>query len=100
MLFVSVIFKNLLRRRWRSVLTIMGIAIGIAAVVALNGLAWGFERSWVEVYKARGTDLIVTKPASRNGMQAAVSAEVQAGLRKLPKVAEVSGILADVFSIE
>ena len=30
--------KNLLRRRMRTILTLAGIAIGIAAIVVLNGL--------------------------------------------------------------
>lgn len=64
MSFLTLVIKNLLRRRSRSLLTIVGIAIGIAAVVALTSLAWGFERGLENVYTARGTDLIVTKAKS------------------------------------
>ena len=35
------IFKNLLRRKTRTLLTVIGIAIRVAAVVALGALAEG-----------------------------------------------------------
>jgi putative ABC transport system permease protein len=100
MSFFTLILKNLLRRRSRSLLTVAGIAIGIGAVVALTALAWGFERSWVNAYKARGTDMIVTKTSTRSAMPAPFSAGLAADLRKLPRVREVSGVLSDIFSVE
>ena len=39
----------------------MGIGVGIGAVVALLGLAWGLEESWDDAMKARHTDLVVRK---------------------------------------
>ncbi|MEQ1854708.1 MAG: ABC transporter permease [Chthoniobacteraceae bacterium] len=100
MSFLTLILKNLLRRRSRSLLTIIGISIGIAAVVALTSLAWGFERSWTNVYKARGTDLIVTKTATRSAVPAPFSVELQGEMRKMPHVREVAGLLTEVFSVE
>src|ERR1700674_1150963 len=35
--FLTVVYKNLLRRAVRSLLTVVGIAIGVAAVVGLAG---------------------------------------------------------------
>ena len=31
------VFKNLLRRKGRTTLTVMGISIGVAAIIALGG---------------------------------------------------------------
>src|SRR5258708_11252403 len=100
MSFCTLVIKNLFRRRSRSLLTTIGIAVGIGAVVVLRRIAWGFERTWVNVYKERGTDLIVTKPASRSGMPAAFSARIKTQLQGLPHVRDASGILSDLFSIE
>ena len=100
MSFFTLILKNLLRRRSRSVLTIIGIAVGIAAVVALTSLAWGFERSWSNIYRARGIDLIVTKTVTRNALPAAFSAEVGEQLKAVPKVREVAGVLSEIYSVE
>ena len=41
--FLQVIFRGLWRRPVRTGLTVLGIANGIAAVVALVGMASGYE---------------------------------------------------------
>ena len=48
MTFLQFTVKNLSRRRTRTALTIAGIGVGIGAVVALLGLAWGLQESWDE----------------------------------------------------
>lgn len=37
------IFKNLFRRKGRPILTLLGIAIGVAAIVALGAVAQGLK---------------------------------------------------------
>jgi putative ABC transport system permease protein len=98
--FLSLIIQNLLRRGSRSLLTIVGIALGIAAVVALTSLAWGFERTWNNIYKARGTDLIVTKAKTRSTMPAPFPERIKAELRAMPHVHEVAGVLVQVLGVE
>ncbi|MBV8611264.1 MAG: ABC transporter permease, partial [Singulisphaera sp.] len=61
MRFTTLIARNLLRRGVRTALTVVGLAIGIAAVVALLGIAWGFERSFLAINEAKGIDLIVVR---------------------------------------
>ncbi|HEX4641055.1 MAG TPA: ABC transporter permease [Chthoniobacterales bacterium] len=100
MSFLQLILKNLLRRRSRSLLTLAGISIGIAAVVSLSGIASGFEKSWANVYKARGTDLVVTKSIARSTMPGPFPLSLKTELEKMPHVREVGGLLSDVFSVE
>lgn len=100
MSFLQLILKNLLRRRSRSLLTLGGVAIGIAAVVSLSGIASGFERSWASVYKARGTDLVVTKTVTRSTMPGPFPLALKTELQKMPRVREVGALLSDVFSVE
>jgi putative ABC transport system permease protein len=100
MTFFTIIWKNLLRRRTRSLLTMAGIAIGIGAVVALASLAWGFETSWVRTYAARGTDMIVTKVTSQSPIPAPFDQEHVRELKAMPRVTEASGLLTDLISIE
>lgn len=100
MSFLTVVWKNLLRRRTRSLLTLAGIAIGVAAVVALTSIAWGFELSWQRAYLARGTDLIVLKVTSQSPMPTPFSLEKKAELLLLPHVQQVNGLLSDLVSIE
>ena len=64
MTFLTVVTRGLLRRPVRTGLTIVGISIGIAAVVALVGISRGFETSWAAGMKTRGTDVVVSNMGS------------------------------------
>jgi putative ABC transport system permease protein len=98
--FLTLVCKNLLRRPTRSLLTMTGIAVGIAAVVALSSIAWGFQKSWEQAYTARGTDMIVTKVTSRDPLPTPFGESIKDDLRRLPHVQGVSGLLSDMVSIE
>src|SRR5262249_55621536 len=100
MTFLSVILKNLFQRPARSLLTVGGIVVGIGAVVAFTSLSWGFETAWVNVYTARGTDLIVTKAGSLSPVPATFTPDLVHGLTSLPRVAQSSGMLSDLISLE
>jgi putative ABC transport system permease protein len=100
MFFFSMALKNVLRRPGRSLLTILGVAIGIAAVVTLASIAWGFERSWTSAYHARGGDLLVGKLTTRRPLPTPFPEAIGADLKKLPQVEEAVGVLTDLISIE
>jgi len=97
---ISFALTNLYRRPARTVLTVCAIALGIAAVVALTSIAWGFEASWQKANDARGTDLIVTRVASENAMPSPfLEAGVQQILKGYPHVQEVVGLLSEMLSV-
>ena len=99
MSFTQFTLKNLLRRPVRTLLTIMGIGLGIGAVVALLGLAWGLEQSWAEGMRARKTDLVVRK--SGGGLVAQPFDEsAVAKVRSTPGVAAAAGLMGEVLSVE
>jgi putative ABC transport system permease protein len=90
--------KNLLRRPIRTVLTIMGIGVGIGAVVALLGLARGLSESWNDAYKARGTDLVVRRGSGLQAQPYDEKAVLQ--LRSLPDVDAATNLLVETLSVE
>ncbi len=98
--FLAIVYKNLLRRPNRSLLTIASIAVGIAAMVALISLAWGFERGWERAYAVGGTGLIVTKLTTESIIPAAFDQARVRELLKLPHVQQASGVLTDLVGIE
>ena len=99
MTFLAVIARGLLRRPVRTGLTLVGISIGIAAVVALVGMSRGFVSSWTAGMKSRGTDIVVhsmrTSLAPRPFPAAA-----QGRIAHLPGVAATCGILVELMSVE
>src|SRR5881392_155119 len=59
MTFFDVVTRGLQRRPIRTGLTLLGIAVGIGAVVSLIGLSRGLLTSWTAGMKSRGTDIVV-----------------------------------------
>lgn len=91
---------NLRRRPARTALTVSAISLGMAAVVALTAISWGFEASWQKANDARGTDLIVTRAASENTMPSPFVAEkVRQELAQYPHVQEVVGLLSEMLTV-
>ena len=99
MTFFSIVVRGLTRRPVRTGLTLVGISIGIAAVVALVGISRGFEKSWETGLKARGTDIVVSKMGSSLAPKP-FSDEVAASIVKLPHVAAISSQFVELLSIE
>jgi len=60
--FTGFAWKNLWRRRLRTLLTLGGITMGIGAFVALVGFSRAFEHEWMRLYTSAGTDIAVVEP--------------------------------------
>jgi putative ABC transport system permease protein len=99
MTFFSIVSRGLMRRPVRTGLTILGISIGIAAVVALVGISRGFETSWETGMKVRGTDLVISNMGSALTPKP-FTASVIDRITPLPHVAETCAIFVDLISIE
>jgi putative ABC transport system permease protein len=99
MTFFAVVTRGLMRRPVRTGLTIVGIAIGIAAVVALVGISRGFEASWQAGMKSRGTDIVVSN-MGKGLTPKPFSAAVVERVAPLPHVAETCALLVDLVSVE
>src|ERR1700730_4611099 len=99
MTFFTVVLRGLLRRPLRTGLTLAGISIGIAAVVALVGMSRGFEKGWQVGLKARGTDLVVSNK-SGSLTPKPFDASVRDRIAKLPHIAATCHLLVQVTSGE
>lgn len=55
------VVKNLLRRKVRSLLTIVGVAVGIATVVALVSVARGLRKQFNDFFTAGNAHLVLTR---------------------------------------
>jgi ABC-type antimicrobial peptide transport system permease subunit len=63
--FVSSMFAELRRRRGRTILTALGLAVGVALVIAVTALSTGLDRAQAKVLEPLtgvGTDMSVTRP--------------------------------------
>ena len=99
MTFFTVVVRGLMRRRVRTGLTLVGISIGIAAVVALVGISRGFEKSWEIGLSARGTDVVVSN-MSTSLTPKPFSVAVRDRIAQLPHVSTTCALFVELMSIE
>lgn len=82
------IIKNLWRRRTRSLLTILGIAIGVAAVVALGAMAEGMVASYGTVV-GMSADLLVIQANALDPLFSSLDEEMAQRIAAVPGVETV-----------
>lgn len=69
----SIAFRNLKMHKLRSFLTLLGIVIGIAAIVALVSIGEGLNQAVTAEFEKMGLDTIAVEPGTGIGMSTAVS---------------------------
>ncbi len=87
------IFKNLLRYKGRSVLTILAISIGVAAIVGLGALANGLEAGYDSFLSGSKADFIISQPDAIDVSMSTVDEAVGVELESMSEILQVSGML-------
>lgn len=94
------ITKNLLRRKARTLLTIIGISIGVAAIVALGALANGLGTGYTAMLTGSKADLVLSQPGSFDISYSTIDEAVEKQLVGMPEVAVISGMLQGFIQVE
>lgn len=100
MWFSTFIFKNVTRRMMRSSLTAVAMALGVAAVVSLVGIAEEFENSFSALYREAKFDLVVFNSAKWGGLAQAIPESLEDRMRDVPGVKEIVPGLTEVDSLD
>ncbi len=100
MRFSTLILRHLLRRRVRTLLTVLGLAVGISAVVTLSAVAWGFEKSFLDIYEAKGIDLILVRAGVTDRLSSSLDATLIDSIRRVPGVSDAARSLIDAVGFE
>ena len=109
MFFFTYLRRELRRRMGRTVLTVLGLGVGVAMVVAITAVSNGLDDAQQQVLNplaSVGTDLLVTRPVQDSGTSADQQQQAsppstdptqgdQGGCRRGPPAASVSAAVAD-----
>ena len=98
--FRSMYLKNLFRRKTRTFLTVFGIAIGVAAIIALGALAEGLEAGYRSILTGNKADLVLSQPDSFDVAYSSIEESVGDQLASAPEVKEISGMLQGFSQVE
>ncbi len=84
------VLKNLLRRKARSLLSLMGVAIGVAAIIAFNAIGQGFKRGLDQYFRESDAHLLVVNRTVQDPAFSRVKKEELDFVRGLSGVKHVS----------
>jgi ABC-type antimicrobial peptide transport system permease subunit len=94
------IFKNLLRRKGRTFLTVLGISIGVAAIVALGALADGVQAGYDSFLTGSKADLILSQAEAMDVSMSSIDESIGLELAAMSEVAEVSAMMQGMAQTE
>ncbi|MEM4336825.1 MAG: ABC transporter permease [Candidatus Woesearchaeota archaeon] len=84
--------RNLFKRKLRSWLTIIGIFIGVAAIVALIALGQGLQDSIKEQFALLGTDKIIITPGGPLGNFGVSSENIKITKEEIEAIKKIKGV--------
>src|ERR1035437_1103859 len=94
--FTGFAWKNLWRRRLRTLLTLCGIGMAIGAFVALVGFSRAFEHEWLRMYQSAGTDIAVVEKSFLN---TSLDESLGAKLMTLPVVEQARPMIFNLMDL-
>jgi len=93
--FVPFLLKNLLRRKVRSLLTTLAIAMAVATQVTLLGLSDSFELSFHKLFSSRDVGLIVLARDQPMQLGSLLDEKIGGRMLQIPGVREIDSGLTD-----
>lgn len=94
--FTGFAWKNLWRRRLRTLLTLVGVTMGIGAFVALVGFSRAFEHEWLRMYTSSGIDIAVVQS---NLLSSSIDESLAAKIGAVPEVAQVAPMIFNLMDL-
>jgi putative ABC transport system permease protein len=104
MLFLTIVkvaLKSLLANKLRSLLAMLGIIIGVGAVISMLALGAGAQQQVMERIGSMGTNLLIVRPAQRGSggvmsgtAQSLTVADALAIVEELPEVRQVAPVVS------
>jgi ABC-type antimicrobial peptide transport system permease subunit len=94
------ILKNLMRRRGRTMLAVLGVSIGVAAIVGLGALTDGLQAGYRAVLTASEADLVLKDADALDLAVSSVDEDIGLKLLAMPGVSGVSGLIQGLVQAE
>lgn len=94
------IIKNMMRRKGRTLLTILGVSVGVASILGLGALAEGLEQGYGAVLNNSQADLVLSEPSAYDITLSAVDEEIGDQLSSMPEVSAVSAMVQGIVQTE
>jgi ABC-type antimicrobial peptide transport system permease subunit len=87
------IFKNLFRRKTRTLLTVLGIAVGVSMIVALGAIGEGLRTGYASMFGGSGADLTLMQKGSYDITLSGVDEQAVTDIEAVPGIKEATGMI-------
>lgn len=94
------IFANLFRRKGRTILTLLGVGIGVGAIIALGAMAEGLRAGYFAMAEGSKADLVLSQAGTMDITLGGVDQAVADKVSTWPEVADISGVLMGYVQAE
>ena len=92
------IFKNLFRRKTRTLLTVLGIAVGVSMIVALGAIGEGMRSGYASMFGGSGADLTLMQKGSYDVTMSGVDEQAISDIAAVPGVKAATGMIVGNIS--
>ncbi len=97
--FARIAARQVMRKRTRFILTVLGIAIGVAAVVGIISLGEGIRAQSVSMIEEQSDlTLLEVTPGMRDGTQIPLTSAKVGAIEIIPHVCASAGVVRDAYS--
>jgi len=100
MSFLALAFRNVTRRPLRAALAAGGVALSVAAFIALIGLSRGHARAWERTISGQGTDVVVARRGAVELMSTSLDEALGPRLSTALGVRDAAGELLDIVALD
>jgi putative ABC transport system permease protein len=98
--FAALIVRNVMRQRARTLLTVVGIAIGVTIVIALGSITSGLRASSTALARANEADFMVAQKGASDLSFSTLSDDDLAAVRGVDGVEDAWGVLLVVSKVQ
>jgi len=99
MSFLALIARNLVRQRTRTLLTVLGIGIGITTVVALGSITQGMKATSEDLLRSGGADFMVAQKGAADLSFSTISLRDWRAVEQEPGIERAWGVLMHVSRV-
>ena len=93
MAFLKLIFKNIFRQKWRTILTVLGISLGIGTIVTLGILTGGLKQTLEKTIKTGEADFSVAEAKVADFAFSKITEKQLEKMRDTEGIKEAVGVL-------
>lgn len=94
------LIKDIFRKKLRSLLTILGISVGVCVCIIMLGIGESIKHSFKDVYGKRQIDIVIQELDQPSILLSRIDADVARRTRALPAIQDAGSVLLYIYNMK